>query len=78
MSTETDTRDRVIRLETKLEAIAEKQEVTDKKVTEMHTILVEAQGGKKTLKLGISVFSAIAAIVAYMKDWLPFLPFPKA
>jgi hypothetical protein len=77
MNETTDTRDRVIRLETKLEAMASRQEVTDTRVEKMYEILTKADGAKWILTAGLSVLSMVAGGIAYAKQWIPFLPLPK-
>jgi predicted esterase YcpF (UPF0227 family) len=46
MSIDSDTRDRVIRLEGKVEAISEQQAETNQKVTAMYDLLMQAKGAK--------------------------------
>lgn len=60
---DTDTRDRVIRMETELKALKEDVEDMRKKVDMIHTLMTEARGAQKTIRLlvwlsGLGVFTA--------------------
>lgn len=60
---ETDTRDRVIRVESELKALKEDVEKMGAKVDVIHTLLTEARGAQKTIRLlvwlsGLGVFTA--------------------
>lgn len=61
--TDTDTRDRVIRMETELKSLKEDVEQMGRKVDQIHTLMTEARGAQKTIKLlvwisGLGVFTA--------------------
>jgi len=61
MTDGTDTRDRVIRMETELKTLKEDVQQIDRKVDEIHDILTQARGAQKTIRLliwlsGTSVF----------------------
>lgn len=63
MSTDTDTRDRVIRMEAELKALKDDVEDMGKKVDAIHTLLTEARGAQKTIRFlvwlsGLGVFTA--------------------
>lgn len=64
MSTPTqDTRDRVIRMESKVEQLEKKIDDMDTKVTEMHQLLTQAKGARWMLMLMIGFGGFIAAKV---------------
>lgn len=61
MTMESDTRDRVIRMEAELNSLKEDVEKMGKKVDDIHTLLTEARGAQKIVKFfiwlsGTSVF----------------------
>lgn len=58
-----DTRDRVIRMEGKVEQLERKIDDLDAKVTEMHQLLTEAKGARWVLMLMIGVGGFVAAKV---------------
>jgi hypothetical protein len=60
---DTDTRDRVIRMETELKELKDDFLEMRKKVDQIHTLMTEARGAQKTIKLlvwisGLGVFTA--------------------
>lgn len=76
MSTETDTRDRVMALEVKVQHCTDTIEQLNRKVDEIHDILTQARGAQKAIRLliwlsGTSVFiwgvSYWKAITAFLK-----------
>ncbi|HWD14288.1 MAG TPA: hypothetical protein VG519_13140 [Pseudochrobactrum sp.] len=58
-----DTRDRVIRMEGKVEQLERKIDDLDAKVTEMHQLLTQAKGARWMLMLMIGVGGFVAAKV---------------
>ncbi|MBX8802709.1 hypothetical protein HBA92_18410 [Ochrobactrum sp. MR28] len=56
-----DTRDRVIRMEGKVEQLERKIDDLDAKVTEMHQLLTQAKGARWMLMLMIGVGGFVAA-----------------
>lgn len=75
MTIETDTRDRVIRMESELETLKEKVESLDKKVDRIHTILTEARGAKKTIQflVWLSGTSLFVWVATYWKNIAAFI-----
>lgn len=76
MTMESDTRDRVIRMEAELKSLKEDVEEMGKKVDDIHTLLIEARGAQKIVKFfiwlsGTSIFiwfvTYYKAIVALFK-----------
>jgi len=68
MMTDTDTRDRVIRMETELKALKEDVEQMRTKVDQIHTLMTEARGAQKTIKLLVWI-SGIGVFTAGMTAW---------
>lgn len=68
MSSETDTRDRVIRLETTVETMAAEQAKMARKVDEMHSLLQQARGARWALIGAATIGGFVSAKLA------PFLP----
>lgn len=58
-----DTRDRVIRMESKVEQLERKIDDLDAKVTEMHQLLTQAKGARWMLMLMIGVGGFVAGKV---------------
>ncbi len=65
-----DTRDRVIRLEEEVKHLKRKIDDMDRKVTEMHYLLLHAKGAKWMLMILIAIGGFVAAkitpIIAYL------------
>jgi hypothetical protein len=70
MSIETDTRDRVIRLEAEVEALGEKVSAMDVKVTAMHELLLQAKGARWLLIAAAGLGGFISAKLAPFLPWL--------
>lgn len=69
MSMESDTRDRVIRMEAELKSLKEDVEDMGKKVAEIHTLLTEARGAQKLIRflVWLSGTAICAWFVTYYK-----------
>lgn len=64
MSLESDTRDRVIRLETEVGHLRTTVESMDAKLTELTTILQQARGARWVLVVSVAIGGFIAAKVS--------------
>jgi hypothetical protein len=66
---ESDTRDRVIRMEAELKSLKEDVEDMTKKVNEIHTLLTEARGAQKAVRflIWLSGTALFAWFAAYYK-----------
>lgn len=69
MTVETDTRDRVIRMEAELKSLKEDVEDVKGKVDEIHTLLTEARGAQKAIRflIWLSGTAFFAWFVTYYK-----------
>lgn len=69
MNIETDTRDRVIRMESELKSLKEDVEKMGSKVDEIHTLLTEARGAQKAVRflIWLSGTSVFIWVVTYYK-----------
>lgn len=74
MSIDTDTRDRVIRLESVVEAQAKTIEDMNAKVTEMHLLLMQAKGAKYVIVGSAAIAGFVAAKLSTILPWLQNLP----
>jgi predicted esterase YcpF (UPF0227 family) len=70
MSIETDTRDRVIRLEAKVEEMARQQAETNQKVTAMHELLMQARGAKYVIVGSAAIGGFLSAKLAHFLPWM--------
>lgn len=70
MSIESDTRDRVIRLEAEVESLSEKVTSMDVKVTAMHDLLLQARGAKWFIFAAAGVGGFISAKLSLFLPWL--------
>ncbi len=70
MSIETDTRDRVIRLEAQFETLNEAFKEAAKEIKNMNTILTEAKGGTKVLMAGAAFVGFLGGILSSLVPWL--------
>lgn len=70
MSMESDTRDRVIRLEAKVEEMSRRQAETSTKVTEMHELLLKARGAKYVIVGSAAIGGFISGKLAYLFPWM--------
>ncbi|MCA6108085.1 hypothetical protein [Bradyrhizobium cenepequi] len=71
MTDDTDTRDRVIRLETKLEAVTAQLADMQKKVNCMYELLMQARGVRWMI-IGMAAFAGFCASFAAKYLHLPF------
>lgn len=69
MSTETDTRDRVIRLEAEVESLTTTVESMHAKVTAMHELLLQAKGARWAILAAAAVGGFISAKIAPFFPW---------
>jgi hypothetical protein len=69
MSIETDTRDRVIRLEAEVESLGEKVTAMDVKVTAMHELLLQAKGARWFLIAAAGLGGFISAKLSLFFPW---------
>ncbi|AWC25348.1 hypothetical protein CO731_04843 [Aminobacter sp. MSH1] len=76
MSTETDTRDRVIRLEAEVGALTKQVASMDSKVTEMHGLLLQAKGVRWFIISAAAIGGFLAVKAASLIPWLTSIP-PK-
>jgi predicted esterase YcpF (UPF0227 family) len=70
MSIETDTRDRVIRLEAKVEEMSRQQAETNHKVTAMHELLMQAKGAKYVIVGSAAIGGFLSAKLAHFFPWM--------
>lgn len=66
MSVETDTRDRVIRLETSLQHLRDDFDETKQKVEEIYELLVKARGAKWLWIVSMTCAGAFGSGLAYI------------
>lgn len=71
MTTETDTRDRVIRLEAEMAQQTKKIDAMAGKVEEMHNLLMQARGARWAIIAAASVGGFIAAKLSMFFPWFP-------
>ena len=76
MSIETDTRDRVIRLEAEVEQLTKSFAETAHKVNEMHDLLLQAKGVRWFIISAAAVGGFLAVKAASLIPWLTSIP-PK-
>ncbi|PAP93976.1 hypothetical protein [Mesorhizobium wenxiniae] len=70
MSTETDTRDRVVRLEVKVQHLTDTVESMAEQVNQMHDLLMQARGARWAI-IGAATLGGFMAAKAV--TWLPWL-----
>lgn len=73
MDIETDTRDRVIALEVKVQSMAKTVEAMDEKLTELHELLVAARGARWAIIGVATVGGFLAAKLFTSLPWLTSL-----
>lgn len=74
MSTETDTRDRVIAVEVQLKHVSDELSAVRQQVSEMHDLLMQARGARWAI---IGAATVGGFIAAKLVAWLPwFASFP--
>lgn len=71
MSADTDTRDRVIRLETEVEQLTKTVASMDTKVTAMHELLMQAKGARWAIWAAAGIGGAVAAKLSIFLPWFP-------
>jgi len=74
MSDSTDTRDRVIKLESDLKHLASSVDEMAVKVTAMHELLVSARGLKWLIVTAAAIGGFLSAKLAAFVPWLSFPP----
>lgn len=73
-SLETDTRDRVIRLEAEVSQLGKTIESMDEKLTELHSLFLQAKGARWAIIGAATVGGFIAAKAAAFLPWLSSMP----
>jgi uncharacterized protein involved in exopolysaccharide biosynthesis len=74
MSESTDTRDRVIKLESDLKHLTDSVESMSHKVTDMHDLLNQARGARWLILTAAAIGGFVSAKVAAFVPWLSFPP----
>lgn len=74
MSDSTDTRDRVIKLESDLKHLTDSVESMSAKVTSMHDLLNQARGARWIIIAAAAVGGFVSAKLAAFMPWLSFTP----
>jgi hypothetical protein len=74
MSDQTDTRDRVIKLESDLKHLTDSVESMSAKVTAMHDLLNQARGARWLILTAAAIGGFVAAKLAAFVPWLSFTP----
>jgi len=74
MSDQTDTRDRVIKLESDLKHLTDSVESMSAKVTAMHDLLNQARGARWLILTAAALGGFISAKLAAFVPWLSFTP----
>jgi len=74
MSESTDTRDRVIKLESDLKHLTDSVESMSVKVTAMHDLLNQARGARWLILTAAAIGGFVSAKVAAFVPWLSFPP----
>jgi len=74
MSESTDTRDRVIKLESDLKHLTDSVESMSTKVTAMHDLLQQARGARWLILTAAAVGGFVSAKLATFMPWLSFTP----
>lgn len=69
-----DTRDRVIRLETQVGHLTDKLEDMDAKVTEMHSLLLQAKGVRWLIIGAATIGGFLSAKLGALAPWLSLPP----
>lgn len=76
MTTETDTRDRVIRLESEVKQMTQALSEVTQKVNEMHGLLLQAKGVRWFIISAAAIGGFLAVKAASLIPWLTSIP-PK-
>lgn len=74
MSDATDTRDRVIALESDLKHLSESVKVMAAQVAEMHTLLQQAKGARWAIIGAATIGGFVAAKIGSVLPWISTLP----
>ena len=74
MSESTDTRDRVIKLESDLKHLTDSVESMSTKVTAMHDLLQQARGARWLILTAAAIGGFVSAKLAAFMPWLSFPP----
>jgi hypothetical protein len=74
MSDSTDTRDRVIKLESDLRHLTDSVESMSTKVTAMHDLLQQARGARWLILTAAAIGGFVSAKLATFVPWLSFPP----
>jgi len=74
MSDSTDTRDRVIKLESDLQHLTNAVESMSHKVTDMHDLLNQAKGARWLILTAAAIGGFISAKLAAFVPWLSVTP----
>jgi len=74
MSDSTDTRDRVIKLESDLKHLTDSVESMSAKVTAMHDLLNQARGARWLILTAAAIGGFVSAKLAAFVPWLSFPP----
>jgi hypothetical protein len=74
MSESTDTRDRVIKLESDLKHLTDSVESMSTKVTAMHDLLQQARGARWLILTAAALGGFVSAKLAAFMPWLSFTP----
>jgi hypothetical protein len=74
MSDQTDTRDRVIKLEADLRHLTDSVEGMSAKVTAMHDLLQQARGARWLILTAAAIGGFLSAKLATFMPWLSFTP----
>jgi hypothetical protein len=74
MSDSTDTRDRVIKLESDLKHLTDAVNGMSDKVTDMHNLLQQARGARWLILTAAAIGGFVSAKLATLMPWLTFTP----
>jgi hypothetical protein len=74
MTDQTDTRDRVIKLESDLRHLTDSVESMSTKVTAMHDLLQQARGARWLILTAAALGGFVSAKLAAFMPWLTFTP----
>jgi hypothetical protein len=74
MSESTDTRDRVIKLESDLKHLTDSVESMSTKVTAMHDLLQAARGARWIIITAAAIGGFVSAKLTTLMPWLTFTP----
>ena len=74
MSESTDTRDRVIKLESDLKHLTDAVDVMSAKVTDMHNLLQQARGARWLILTAAALGGFVSAKLAAFMPWLSITP----